>query len=258
MRSKLAEKAADLVDRIPDGATIAVGGFGACGTPVALIDALVRAGTRDLWIVSNNCGTDDYSLGRLLANRQIRRITASYVGDNGVLAKMYADGEVELELCPQGTLAEKMRAGGSGIPAFYTRTGVGTPVADGGMPIRYAADGTVALASEAKPVGRFNGVEHVLEHAITADFALVHAHRADAAGNLVYRRSARNFNPLAAMCGRTTFAEAEDLVEVGDLDPDLIHTPGVFVQQVVRTAATAKRVDRLTVRGELERAGVML
>ncbi len=258
MKSKLAQQAVDLVRQIPDGAIIAVGGFGACGTPIALIDALVEAGPRDLWIVSNNCGTDDYGLGRLLRNGQLRRVTASYVGDNGVLADMYAAGGIELELCPQGTLAEKMRAGGSGIPAFYTRTGVGTPVADGGVPIRYAADGTVALASDSKPTGRFGGVEYVLEHAIVADYALVHAHLADAAGNLVYRRSARNFNPLAAMCGRVTFAEAEEIVEIGDLDPDRIHTPGVFVQRVVRTNAMAKRVDRLTVKGEPERAGVML
>lgn len=258
MKKKIEDRAAALFADIPDGASIAVGGFGACGSPIALIEALIEAGPKDLWIVSNNCGTDDYGLGKLLRNGQIRRVTASYVGDNGVLAKMYAAGEIELELCPQGTLAEKMRAGGAGIPAFYTRTGVGTPVADGGMPVRFAADGSVAMQSEPKPVGVFDDQNFILERSITTDYALVHAAFADEIGNLIFNKSARNFNPLAAMCGRVTLAQAEKIVPVGVLDPDQIHTPGVFVQHVVPVGCTAKRVDRLTVKGEAEQVGVMI
>lgn len=258
MRAKLGKDAGDLVSIIPDGATVAVGGFGACGTPIELIEALVEAGPRDLWIVSNNCGTDDYGLGLLLKAGQIRRITASYVGDNGVLASMYAAGEVELELCPQGTLAEKLRAGGSGIGAFFTRTGLATSVALGGMPIRYGKDGNVVLASEPKRVERFGGKDYVLEEAIVADFALVHAAKADLAGNLIYNRSARNFNPLAAMAGRVTLVEAEEIAEVGTMDPDAIHTPGIFVQKLVASHATSKRVDRLTTSDCPEEYMVML
>lgn len=258
MRTKVREHCEALVSSIHNGATIAVGGFGACGTPIELIDALIEAGPQELWIVSNNCGTDDYGLGRLLANGQIRRITASYVGDNSVLARMYGAGEVELELCPQGTLAEKMRAGGAGIAAFFTPTGLGTAVALGGMPIRYAPDGSVALYSMPKRVERFDHEDYVLEHAIIADFALVHASVADTAGNLVYRRAARNFNPLAAMCARTTLVEAERIVPAGSLDPETIHTPGIFVQHMTQARHTHKRVDRLTLNNAPEDYGVML
>ena len=246
---KVVSSAAVAVADIADGSTMAVGGFGACGTPVTLIDALVDTGVRDLRLVSNNCGTDDHGLGRLLAAGALRRVTASYVGDNSVLAAAYAAGEVELELVPQGTLAERMRAGGSGIAAFFTRAGVGTPVVDGGMPWRYAPDGSVALASPPRPTQEFDGQTYVLELALHADVALVHAVRGDRHGNLVFRRSARNFNPLAAMAAPVTIAEVEELVEPGEIDPDQVHCPGVFVQRVVALPpGTEKRIDRRTVR----------
>jgi 3-oxoacid CoA-transferase subunit A len=258
MRNKVKERALDVIAEIPDGASLAVGGFGACGTPVELIETLVEVGAKGLWIISNNCGTDDYGLGRLLRNGQIRRVTASYVGDNSALAKMYGAGEVELELCPQGTLAEKMRSGGSGIAAFYTKTGVGTPVALGGIPIRYDATGKIAVSSAPKPVTIFGGLDYVLEEAITADFAFVHCANADRSGNLIYNRSARNFNPLAAMCGRVTLVEAEEIVATGTFNPDHIHTPGVFVQHLFQSHNTGKRVDRLTVSDAPEEQMVML
>ncbi len=234
-----------------------MGGFGACGTPVTLIEALLAAGPRDLELVSNNCGTDDHGLGRLLAAGRLRRVTASYVGDNSVLTLMWLAGEVELELVPQGTLAERLRAGGAGIAAFYTRAGVATPIADGGMPWRYAPDGSVAVASPPRRVETFDGVPHVLEYATRTDVALVHAHRADPAGNLVFRSAARNFNPLAAMAGRLTIVEAEEIVGPGELAPDEIHLPGVFVQRVVAVPpGTSKRIDRLTLAGQAEQQGV--
>jgi 3-oxoacid CoA-transferase subunit A len=238
-----------------DGIRLAVGGFGLSGTPSTLIDAVLAQGAAHLEVVSNNAGVDDFGLGVLLYAHRIRRIVASYVGENKEFARQYLSGELEVELTPQGTLAERMRAGGVGIPAFFTMSGVGTQVADGGLPWRYAPDGSVALASPAKETRTFatpdGDKDFVLEQAIIADFALVHAWRGDRHGNLVFRKSARNFNPLVAMCGRVTIAEVEELVEPGELDPDLVHTPGIFVHRVVPLTpeqAANKRIERLTVR----------
>jgi 3-oxoacid CoA-transferase subunit A len=248
---KAVATAAGAVADIPNGASLSVGGFGLCGIPSVLIGELVDAGVTDLEVVSNNCGVDDAGLGLLLRERRIRRMVSSYVGENKEFARQYLAGELEVELTPQGTLAERLRAGGSGIPAFFTATGVGTQVADGGLPWKYAADGSVSTASPAKEIRRFGDQSYVLEQAITCDFGLVRAWKADRHGNLVFRRSARNFNPLAAMSGRITIAEVEELVEPGELDPDQIHTPGVFVQRVVPLApeqVADKRIEKRTVR----------
>ena len=252
---KVVGSAAEAVADIPDGASLAVGGFGLCGIPSALIEALFDQGTKDLDVVSNNCGVDDWGLGVLLAAKRIRRMQSSYVGENKEFERQFLSGELEVELTPQGTLAEKLRAGGAGIPAFFTATGVGTQVAEGGLPLRYAPDGSVAMASPPKETREFGGRTYVLEEAITTDFALVHAWKGDRHGNLVFRESARNFNPLAAMAGRITIAEVEHLVEPGELDPDAIHLPGVFVQRVVVVGADAeKRIERRTVRPRGEEA----
>lgn len=235
---------------VRDGASLAVGGFGLSGVPNVLIQALYATGASGLSVVSNNCGVDGGGLGVLLAARRIARVTGSYVGDNKEFARQYLSGELLVELTPQGTLAERLRAGGCGIPAFFTPAGVGTQVADGGLPWRYAPDGTVAVASPPKEIREFDGRRHILEHGITTDFALVRAARGDRHGNLVFHRSARNFNPLAAMAGRVTVAEVEQLVEPGELDPDEIHLPGVFVQRVVELTpeqAEDKQIERRTV-----------
>lgn len=220
---------AEAVGDVGDGASVAVGGFGLCGIPAAAIAALREAGPRDLTVYSNNCGVDDAGLGLLLANGQLRRMVASYVGENKTFERLFLSGELEVELIPQGTLAERLRAGGAGIPAFFTPAGAGTPVADG------------------KETRVFGGVEHLLEHGIVADFAFVRAWKGDALGNLVYRRTARNFNPLVATAGRITIAEVEELVEVGALDGDEVHTPGAFVQRVVVAPAGEKPIERRTV-----------
>jgi 3-oxoacid CoA-transferase subunit A len=235
---KVVESASDAVADIANGSSMAVGGFGLCGIPSVLIEAVADAGITDLEAVSNNCGVDDRGLGLLLAQRRIRRMVASYVGENREFERQYLAGELEVELTPQGTLAERLRAGGSGIAAFFTATGVGTQVAEGGLPWRYDDAGGVAVASPAKETRTFDtgdpGPRHyVLEQAISCDFGLVRAAKGDRHGNLVYNLSARNFNPLVAMAGRITIAEVEELVEPGELDPDQIHTPGVFVQRVV-------------------------
>jgi 3-oxoacid CoA-transferase subunit A len=252
---KVFPSAATAVADIPSGASLAVGGFGVCGVPSVLIEAVLDAGVSDLEAVSNNAGIDDFGLGLLLAQRRIRRMVASYVGENKEFARQYLSGELEVELTPQGTLAERLRAGGSGIPAFYTPTGVGTQVAEGGLPWRYDSDGNVQIASPPKEVRTFDTLEgpqqFVLEHAIICDFGLVRAAKGDRHGNLVFHESARNFNPLAAMAGRVTIAEVEQLVEPGDLDPDSIHTPGIFVHRVVGLTpeqAAAKRIEKRTVR----------
>ncbi|GAA1841801.1 CoA transferase subunit A [Agromyces salentinus] len=252
---KVRSSAAEAVADVPRGASLAVGGFGLCGIPMVLIDALLERGVDELSVVSNNCGVDDWGLGVLLAAGRIRKMTSSYVGENREFARQYLSGELELELTPQGTLAEKLRAGGSGIAAFFTQTGVGTQVADGGLPQRYAADGSVALASPPKPVQTFRVAgrerEFVLEEAITTDFALVHALRGDRHGNLVFDKSARNFSPLAAMAGRVCIAQVEHLVEPGELDPDAVHLPGVFVDRIVVVGpGVEKRIERRTVREE--------
>ena len=252
---KVVSSAAEAVADIASGATLAVGGFGLCGIPSVLIEALLEQGAEDLEAVSNNCGVDDWGLGRLLAHKRIRRMVSSYVGENKEFARQFLSGELEVELTPQGTLAERMRAGGSGIPAFFTATGVGTQVAEGGLPWKYTSDGEVAIASPAKEVRPFETAEgtkeFVLEPAIVADFGLVRAWQGDRHGNLVYRDSARNFNPLAAMCGRTTIAEVEQLVEPGEIEANHVHTPGVFVQRVVALSADQaadKRIEKRTVR----------
>ncbi len=242
---------ADAVADIPDGASLSVGGFGLCGVPIVLIEALLAGEASALEIVSNNCGSDDWGLGLLLARHRIRRVVASYLGDNKEFARQYLAGELELELTPQGTLAERLRAAGTGIPAFYTATGVGTLVADGGLPWRYHPDGTVAISSPAKETREFASGDAVLEHALPTDFGLVRAARGDRHGNLVLHAAARNFNPLAAMAAGVAIAEVEELVEPGDLDPDEIHLPGIYVHRVVPLTpeqARDKRIERRTVR----------
>ena len=249
--NKVVSSAAEAVADIADGASLAVGGFGLCGVPAVLIQALFEQGTTDLRVVSNNCGVDEWGLGILLSARRISRTTSSYVGENKEFERQFLTGELVVELTPQGTLAERMRAGGSGIPGFYTATGVGTQVADGGLPWRYAPDGSVVLASPAKDTREFDGRTYVLEEAISTDFALVRAAVGDRHGNLVFHETARNFNPLAAMAGRLTIAEVEHLVEPGELDPDSIHLPGIYVQRVLALTpdqATDKRIERRTVR----------
>jgi 3-oxoacid CoA-transferase subunit A len=221
-----------------------VGGFGLCGIPDVLIAAINEGDATDLEVYSNNCGVDGYGLGILLSARRIRRVTASYVGENKEFARQYLSGELEVELTPQGTLAEKLRAGGAGIPAFFTPAGVGTRVSQGGLPWRYHADGTVAVASPPKETRQIAGQTYVLEESITADFALVHAEVGDTEGNLVFNKTAMNFNPLAAMAGRVTIAQVETLVEPGEIDPAQVHLPGVFVQRVVHTGAQDKRIER--------------
>jgi len=238
---KTVATADEAIADIPDGASLAVGGFGLVGVPITLIRALLTRGTAELSVVSNNCGVDGWGLGLLVEAHRIRRVTASYIGENKEFARQYLAGELEVELTPQGTLAERLRAGGAGIPAFYTATGVGTVVANGGMPIKYASDGSVELATEPKEVREFAtfGSRHsyVLEPSIVTDFALVRAAVGDRAGNLRFEESARNFNPPAAMAGRITIAEVDRLVEVGELAPDDIHLPGIFVDRIVELTA---------------------
>ena len=227
---------------IADGSSVAVGGFGLAGIPWFLIEALLEQGAGDLTVVSNNCGVDGAGLGLLLERGRISRVIASYVGENKEFARQYLAGELTVELTPQGTLAERLRAGGAGIGAFFTPTGVGTLVSEGGLPWRYAPDGTVAVASPAKEVRTIQGRDMVLEEAIVTDVALARAAVADRAGNCVFHASARNFNPAAAMAGRLTIVEAERVVEVGELGPDDVHLPGVFVQRVV--GLTSEQADR--------------
>ncbi len=248
---KVQQNAAEAVGDIEHGASLAVGGFGLSGVPNTLIAALLARGVGGLRVVSNNCGVDGAGLGTLLAAGRIARVTGSYIGDNKEFARQYLGGELEVELVPQGTLAERLRAGGCGIPAFYTPAGVGTQVADGGLPRRYAADGEVSVVSPAKEVRTFGGLEHILEYGITTDFALVRAAKGDRFGNLVFSKASRNFNPLAAMAGKVTVAEVEELVEPGELDPDAVHLPGVFVQRVVVLTpeqAADKPIEKRTVR----------
>src|ERR1700736_3118589 len=230
---KVIVTAAEATADIPSGAVIACGGFGICGIPAVLIDALVERGINELEIFSNNCGIDGTGLGKLLENKQIRRIVASYVGENKEFARQYLLGSLEVELTPQGTLAERLRAAGVGIPAFYTLTGTGTQVATGGLPWRYGEDGSVAVASPAKLTSEFEGRTYLLERALPADYALVRAWQGDRHGNLMFRKAARNFNPVCAMAGRIAIAEVEHLVEARDLDPETIHLPGIYIDRVV-------------------------
>ena len=217
---------------VADGQTIAVGGFGLCGIPEALIAALRDSGAKQLTCISNNAGVDGFGLGQLLATRQIKKMISSYVGENKEFERQYLAGELELEFTPQGTLAEKLRAGGSGIPAFFTKTGVGTIVADG------------------KETREFNGDTYVMERSLVSDVAIVKAQKADKAGNLVFRRTARNFNPVCAMSGKITVAEVEEIVEIGEIDPDDVHLPGIFVHRLVLNTTPEKRIEQRTVRAK--------
>ena len=252
---KVVSSASEAIEGIRDGMSLAVGGFGLCGIPSVLIAAIHDAGLTDLEAVSNNCGVDEWGLGILLKDKRIRRMISSYVGENKEFERQYLSGELEVELTPQGTLAERLRAGGSGIAAFFTMTGVGTQIAEGGLPWRYAADGSIAVASPPKQVQEFEWMGEqetfVLERAISTDFALVRAAKGDRHGNLVFNMSARNFNPLCAMAGKVTIAEVEQLVEPGELNPDEVHLPGIYVQRVLPLTpeqAADKRIERHTVR----------
>ncbi len=233
---------------IGDGASIAVGGFGLNGIPHNLIQAVLESGGKNLETVSNNCGVDGWGLGVLLDAKRIVRTTGSYVGENREFERQYLHGELEMELVPQGTLAERLRAGGCGIPAFYTPAGVRTQVAQGGLPWKYHPDGSVAKPSPKKETRRFNGRDYVLETGIVCDFALVRASIGDRHGNLIFHKATRNFNPLCAMAGKFTIAEVEQLVEPGEIDPEQVHLPGIFVQRVVEVGAQGKRVERVTTR----------
>lgn len=219
-----------LADIVADHQILAVGGFGLCGIPEALIEALKNTGVTGLTCISNNAGVDDFGLGKLLQTKQIKKMISSYVGENKEFERQYLNGELEVELTPQGTLAEKLRAGGAGIPAFYTQTGVGTLVAEG------------------KEVREFEGKEFILEKSLTADVALVKAYKADKAGNLIFRKTARNFNPECAMAGKITVAEVEQVVEIGELDPDDIHLPGIYVNRIVVNASPEKRIEQMTLK----------
>ena len=221
-----------LKDIVQDGQTLAVGGFGLCGMPEALIAALKATGVKDLTCISNNAGVDGFGLGLLLETKQIKKMIASYVGENKEFERQFLNGELEVELTPQGTLAEKLRAGGAGIPAFYTQAGVGTLIAEG------------------KEVRSFNGKDHILEESLTADIALVKAYKADKAGNLIFRKTARNFNPDCATAGKITVVEVEELVEVGELDPDHVHLPGIYVHRIIVNAQPEKRIEQLTLKSE--------
>ncbi|MCO8089341.1 CoA transferase subunit A [Acinetobacter indicus] len=221
-----------LADVVADQQTLAVGGFGLCGIPEALIEALKNTGVTGLTCISNNAGVDDFGLGKLLQTKQIKKMISSYVGENKEFERQYLSDELEVELTPQGTLAEKLRAGGAGIPAFYTQTGVGTLIAEG------------------KEVREFEGKSYVLEHALTADVALIKAYKADKAGNLIFRKTARNFNPECAMAGKFTIAEVEQIVEIGELDPDEIHLPGIYINRVVLNSTPEKRIEQMTLKAE--------
>jgi len=248
---KIWPSAASAVADIPDNATLLVGGFGLCGIPENLIGALVEQGAKQLTVVSNNAGVDDFGLGQLLRTRQVKRMISSYVGENKHFEKLYLTGELEVELTPQGTLAERLRAGGAGIPAFFTRTGFGTFVHEGGNVIKYgplgAAEGDVEIGSEPREAREFDGQNYIMEKAIVGDFAVVKAWKADTKGNLVFRSTARNFNPDCAKAGKICIAEVEEIVPEGTLDPNEVHVPGIYVQRLVLGAHYEKRIEKRTV-----------
>jgi 3-oxoacid CoA-transferase subunit A len=233
--SKIVRSAEEALAGIRDGMTVLVGGFGLCGIPENLILALRDSGVKGLTCVSNNAGVDDFGLGLLLHTRQIKKMISSYVGENATFEKQFLSGELELEFCPQGTLAERVRAGGAGIPAFFTPTGYGTVVAEG------------------KEVREFNGRPYVMERAITGDFALVKAWKADKFGNLIFRKTARNFNPMMATAGKITVAEVEEIVECGEIDPDQVHTPGIYVKRIFLAPSLEKRIEQKTIRASQAR-----
>jgi 3-oxoacid CoA-transferase/3-oxoacid CoA-transferase subunit A len=247
-RNKVQKDAAAAIADIADGATVMVGGFGLCGIPENLIAALRARGTRNLTVISNNCGIDDFGLGILLANRQIRKMVSTYVGENAAFEQQFLKGELEVELVPQGTFAERIRAGGAGIPAFYTPTGVGTQVSEGGLPQLYAPDGSVKKGSPRKETREFDGRSFVLETALKADFALVKAWKGDVLGNLVFRKTARNFSPMMATAAKVTIAEVEEIVPAGMLDPDQVHTPCIYVDRIFAGPRYEKRIEQRTVR----------
>jgi 3-oxoacid CoA-transferase subunit A len=245
----------EAVADIPSGSTIAVGGFGLVGVPITLIRALLARGTDHLEVASNNCGIDDWGLGELLSAGRIDRMIASYIGENREFARRYLGGELEVELTPQGTLAERLRAGGVGIPGFFTATGVGTAVSEGGLPWRYGLDGSVAITSPPKETRLLSSLgverEYVFEQAIRADYSLVRAAKGDRHGNLVFERSARNFNPVAGMSGRVTIAEVDEIVEPGQIDPDQVHLPGIYVDRIVQL--TPEQASELPIEKTTER-----
>lgn len=257
---KVTTSADDAVADIVSGSSLAVGGFGWCGVPTVLIEAIRASGATDLEVISNNCGADGWGLAILLAERRITRVVASFFGDNREFARQYMAGELEVEITPQGTLAERLRAAGAGIPGFYTPTGVGTLVDEGGLVWKFNTDGTPAVVSPPKSVRTFvrDGETHefILEESLETDFAIVRAAVGDRHGNLVFHASAKNFNPLAAMAGRVTIAEVEQLVEPGDIDPDRVHLPGIFVDRIVELSpaeVAAKQIEKRMVKGMVQR-----
>ncbi|CAD7002918.1 unnamed protein product [Ceratitis capitata] len=247
-RTKIFESAAAAVADIPDGSKILFGGFGVCGIPEKLIDALKTKGVKDITAVSNNGGVEDWGIGLLIQQKQISKMIASYVGENKELVRQYLAGELAIELTPQGTIAEKIRAGGAGIPAFFTPTGYGTLIQKGGAPIKYGNNGKVDIVSRPKPVQTFNGKDYVLEESIFADYAIIKAHKADPYGNLVFNKSARNFNAPMSRAAKTTIVEVEDIVPVGALTPSEIHIPGIYVDRIIKGENYKKRVERLRLR----------
>ena len=249
-RNKVVANATEAIADLRDGATLMVGGFGLCGIPEHLIAALRARGTKGLTVISNNCGVDDFGLGVLLANRQIKKMVSTYVGENRAFEQQFLTGELEVELVPQGTFAERIRAGGAGIPAFFTPTGVGTQVSEGGLPQRYAPGGAVVQASPKKEVREFDGRRYVLETALCADFALLKAWRADALGNLLFRKTTRNFSPMMAAAARCTIVEVEELVPAGMIDPDAVHVPCVYVDRLFVGGKYEKRIEQRTVRAK--------
>lgn len=249
------ENALQAVQDVPSGCKLLVGGFGLCGIPENLINALIETKVNNLTVVSNNAGVDNFGLGLLLKHKQVKRMISSYVGENAEFERQYLSGELELELTPQGTLAERIRAGGAGIPAFFTPTAYGTLVHEGGTPIKYNADKTVALSSQPRESRVFDGRNFIMEEAITGDFALVKAWKADRAGNLIFNKAARNFNPPICKAARVTVAEVEEIVDVGEISPESVHVPGIYVQRVVRGAKYEKRIERLTLRKEGPKSG---
>merc|ERR1719205_531898 len=236
----------EAVKDIPSGSKLLVGGFGLCGIPENLIGGLVKSGANDLTVVSNNAGVDDFGLGLLLQQKQIRRMISSYVGENKEFERQYLKGELEVELTPQGTLAERVRAGGAGVPAFFTPTGYGTLVHEGGSPIKYAHDGSIIIHSKPREERLFNGRNYIMEEGITGDFALVKAWKADKAGNLIFRKTANNFNHPMCKAAKVCIAEVEEIVEVGEIAPDQVHIPSIYVQKVIQGLGYEKRIERVT------------
>uniref|UniRef100_A0A8C8EW86 Succinyl-CoA:3-ketoacid-coenzyme A transferase n=1 Tax=Oncorhynchus tshawytscha TaxID=74940 RepID=A0A8C8EW86_ONCTS len=243
----------EAVKDIPDGSTLLVGGFGLCGIPENLIGSLLKTGVKGITAVSNNAGVDNFGLGLLLRTKQIKRMISSYVGENAEFERQYLSGELEVELTPQGTLAERVRAGGAGVPAFFTPTGYGTLIQEGGSPIKYNTDGSVAIASKKREVREFNGIHYVMERAITGDFALIKAWKADRAGNIVFRKTARNFNQPMCKAAKVTVVEVEEIVDVGTFAPEDIHVPSIYVDRIVKGAVYEKRIEKRTVqKGSME------